>query len=69
MNQPTAMPNIEAYPTPQIAMSTERPVNAAENLKQQDENATNSLLRLRGGGCVKGCLETICCCCALDAIW
>ncbi|SAM07569.1 hypothetical protein [Absidia glauca] len=67
MSQP--MPTTEAYPAPQVAMTTERQVNAADNLKQQDETATDSMLRLRGGGCVKGCLETICCCCALEAIW
>ncbi|GAB5593666.1 hypothetical protein Unana1_08566 [Umbelopsis nana] len=34
----------------------------------QQDNSWSSMLRLRGGGCVKGCLEAICCCCALDAI-
>ncbi|CAO3579376.1 unnamed protein product [Absidia cylindrospora] len=68
MSQPIAMPNTEAYPAPQVSMTTDRQVNATEQLKQQDENATNSMLRLRGGGCVKGCLEAICCCCALEAI-
>ncbi|CAO3621934.1 unnamed protein product [Cunninghamella echinulata] len=60
------MPKVETYPSAQILMSTE--INTTEQLRLQDENATNSMLRLRGGGCVKACLETICCCCALEAI-
>ncbi|KAI9309324.1 hypothetical protein BJ944DRAFT_245837 [Cunninghamella echinulata] len=67
MSEHVSMPKVETYPPSQISMSTE--VNTTEQLKLQDENATNSMLRLRGGGCVKGCLETICCCCALEAIW
>ncbi|CAO3647234.1 unnamed protein product [Cunninghamella blakesleeana] len=66
MSEPVSMSKVEAYPSIQIAMTTE--VNPSEQLKQQDENATSSMLRLRGGGCVKACLETICCCCALEAI-
>jgi Cysteine-rich TM module stress tolerance len=60
--KPVAQP--EAY-TAQT-MQTE----AVQTVQEpQQDNSWSSLLRLRGGGCVKGCLETICCCCALDAIW
>ncbi|KAG2185529.1 hypothetical protein INT44_002322 [Umbelopsis vinacea] len=59
--KPVAQP--EAY-TAQ-SMQTE----AVQTVQEpQQDNSWSSLLRLRGGGCVKGCLETICCCCALDAI-
>lgn len=30
------MPTTEAYPAPQNAMTTDRQVNAVDNLKQQD---------------------------------
>lgn len=35
-SQPIAMPNTEAYPVPQVTMTTDRQVNASEQLKQQD---------------------------------
>ncbi|KAM3578918.1 hypothetical protein VKS41_008711 [Umbelopsis sp. WA50703] len=42
--------------------------NVQPTQEPQQDNSWSSMLRLRGGGCVKGCLEAICCCCALDAI-
>ncbi|ORX50950.1 hypothetical protein DM01DRAFT_299361 [Hesseltinella vesiculosa] len=59
--------NTQAYPPVQVAMTTERESNAVEQLQKQDGKHTHST-RLRGGGCIKGCLETICCCCALEAV-
>ncbi|KAL0094188.1 hypothetical protein F4703DRAFT_1004009 [Phycomyces blakesleeanus] len=37
-------------------------------LIRSNKSSFSSMLRLSGGGCIKGCLEAICCCCALDAI-
>ncbi|KAJ8653031.1 hypothetical protein O0I10_011331 [Lichtheimia ornata] len=53
-----------AYPTTQT-MSLQ---NEQTKKEEEVEPSTSSLLRLRGGGCVKDCLATICFCCALEAI-
>ncbi|ORY95518.1 hypothetical protein BCR43DRAFT_525240 [Syncephalastrum racemosum] len=70
MSQEQAAPAMSAqsYPAQTMAMDANVNNNAAEQLQKQDEAAQSSMLRLRGGGCVKDCLATICCCCALEAI-
>ncbi|OAD73856.1 hypothetical protein PHYBLDRAFT_158813 [Phycomyces blakesleeanus NRRL 1555(-)] len=57
------------YPATQDIMSTSAKNSPdSDQIQQQKESSFSSMLRLSGGGCIKGCLEAICCCCALDAI-
>jgi len=64
-NKQITVPAETAYPMQNISMNVE-----AASAPQPEEKSEGffSILRLRGGGCVKDCLEAICCCCAIEEI-
>ncbi|GAA5861412.1 hypothetical protein JCM1840_005359 [Sporobolomyces johnsonii] len=63
-NAATAAPEGAQAPVPMRSMAV--PLEASPNTPITSQPTQTPAMTLRGGGCVKDCLATCLCCCALE---